>query len=503
MYLGKDFNYYLEENKEVGFIETLNFPLVGVSGLPHVFLGEVVIFENESLGLVLTLDEEKVQILLLDETGFKVGEKVARTGAPLQISAHQKLLGGAYDSLGNSLISKEEAADISSVNNDNEVQLMPIFRDAPDFSERAKVEEPLVTGVSVVDLMIPLGKGQRELVLGDKKTGKTEFILQVILSQVEKGAICIYAGIGKNKGEILNILDFSKKEGIEDSFLLVGSSSSESPGAVYLTPYTAMAFAEYFKNQGRDVMVVLDSMTSHAKYYRELSLIGGSFPGRGSYPGDIFFIHSQLFERSGNFKVGDSTNSITCLPVADTVEGDISGYIQTNLMSMTDGHLYFDASLFDEGTRPAVNTFLSVTRVGRQVQTQLHQSLTRELSGFLNLLRKHKRFVHFGAELSEGIRTSLETGEKINAFFKQAPRTVYPLHIQYLLFTLIWSGLITQTQIRSLKFLSKKMTELYKGDTDFKNYVDNLVKESKDFNELLSKVMEEQDTIKELLGINI
>lgn len=504
MYLGKNFEQYLEENKEVGFIETLNFPLVGASGLPHVFLGEIVVFESDALGLILTLDEERAQILLLDELDLKVGDKVARTGTSLQISAHPGLLGGAYDSLGNPLTQGgEDQQSYGALGTHDNTSLMPVFRDAPDFSSRVRVSEPLVTGVSMVDLMVPLGKGQRELVLGDKKTGKTEFLLQTILSQSKEGSVCIYAGIGKSKGDLLDILDFSKEHKLGDSFLLVGTASSDSPGEIYLTPYTAMAFAEYFRDQGRNVLVVLDDMSSHAKYYRELSLVGGSFPGKNSYPGNTFFIHSQLFERAGNFKVGDVNSSITCLPIAETVEGDISGYIQTNLMSMTDGHIFFDSSLFDEGSRPAVNTFLSVTRVGRQVQTALHQSLNRELSGFLNLLRKHKRFVHFGAELSEGIRSSLETGEKITTFFKQAPREIYPLHVQYLLFTMIWGGIISAAQIDSLKFLGKKMKTLYKKDSDFRRYVDDLINKSQDFNALLANVMREQKNIKELLGMDL
>ncbi|MBD3366532.1 hypothetical protein GF360_04335 [candidate division WWE3 bacterium] len=522
MYLGKSFKHYLEENKEVGFVETLNFPLVGVSGLPNVFLGEVVVFEDENLGIVMTLDEDIAHVLLLDEVGFKVGDKLARTKQSLKIAAHEKLLGGAYDCLGKSLMDSSEGSaansasvagvfqsspgsvGLSAISGDsNETTLMEVFNDAPDFPSRAKVSDPLVTGVSIVDLMVPLGKGQRELILGDKKSGKTEFLMQVILSQVSEGSICIYAGIGKNKGALLDVLDFSRQHNLGDKFMLVGTSSSDSAGEVYLTPYTAMAFAEYFRNQGRDVVLILDDMSSHAKYYRELSLVGGSFPGRESYPGDIFFIHSQLFERAGNFKNENGTSSITCLPVAETVEGDISGYIQTNLMSMTDGHVFFDSALFDEGNRPAVDAFLSVTRVGRQVQSKLHQSLNRELSGFLNLLRKHKRFVHFGAELSEGIRTSLETGEKVTAFFRQPPRQIYPLHVQYLLFTMIWGGLITPKQIQSLKFLGKKMKTLYKEDADFRRYLDNLVNTSEDFNALLAAVMKEQETIKELLGINI
>ncbi len=503
MYQGKGFDSYLEKYKEVGFVETLNLPLVGISGLPNVFVGEVVIFEDNSVGLVLSLDVEIAHVLILKGTNFRVGYKATRTASTLKITAHDGLLGGAFDCMGNSLLKEEIQGKSLFPHEASNSALVEVFGDAPGFSQRAKVSETFVTGVPIVDLMIPLGKGQRELVLGDKKSGKTEFLLQTILSQAREGAVCIYAGIGKSKSDLLEILEFSKENELGDSFLMVGSSSSDLAGKVYLTPYTAMAYAEYFRDCGRDVLIVLDDMSSHAKYYRELSLIGGSFPGRESYPGDIFFIHSQLLERAGNFKIQGSSNSITCLPVAETVEGDISGYIQTNLMSMTDGHLFFDSSLFDEGNRPAVDTFLSVTRVGRQVQTELHQSITRELTGFLNLLRKHKRFVHFGAELSEGVKSSLETGEKITALFRQPPRVIIPLNLQYLLFAMIWGGLISSGQLKSLKFLVKKMNELYERDSDFRLYVDNLVKTSNVFNDFLANVMREQKTIKELIGVQM
>ena len=509
MYLGKDFSTYLEENNEVGFVETMNSSLVGVSGLPQVFIGEVVMFSDSSLGLVMSLGESLVRVLLLEkDRDLRIGAKVARTKSPFQVYVADSSLGGVFDSAGRPLF--KEGASIApappttdSPTSEESRLLMPVFRSAPDFVDRTKISSPLITGVSVVDLMVPLGKGQRALVLGDKKSGKTEFLKQTMASQAKEGSICIYAGVGKNREAILDVLDFSKKARLGKSFILIGSSSSDSPGEVYLTPYTAMAFAEYFRDKGRDVLLVLDDMSSHAKYYRELSLIGGSFPGRESYPGDMFFAHSGLFERAGNFRIGDVTSSITCLPVAETAEGDISGYIQTNLMSMTDGHIFFDSSMFDQGKRPAVNTFLSVTRVGKQVQSMLHQSLHRELSGFLSLLRKHERFVHFGAELSEGIRASLETGKKVTAFFNQPPQRIYPLNVQYFLFTLIWGGLLGEKQTANLEFLARKLSDMYEKDSDFRQYVDKLIGDSPDFNVLLSNVTSNSDTIKNLIGINI
>ncbi len=490
--MGKSFDQYLEQSREIGFVESLKYPLVGVSGLPNAFLGEVVVFDSDVLGLVFSMEENLAQVLMLDSKGLLIGARVTRTSQTLKIPVDKSYLGGVYDCLGKDLFGSFKPL--------GEYENVSVFKTPPDFSERSRISVPLVTGVSIVDLIVPLGRGQRELVLGDRKSGKTEFLLQTVLSQVRDGSVCIYSAIGKNKSDILDILDFSKEYELEKSFLTIGSSSDDSPGEIYLTPYTAMAMAEYFRDRGRDVLLVLDDLSTHAKFYRELSLVSGSFPGRSSYPGDIFFIHSQLLERAGNFRKGDSKNAITCLAVAETVEGDISGYIQTNLMSMTDGHIFFDEELFNEGRRPAVNTFLSVTRVGKQVQSNLHRTLNRELTGFLNLLRKHRRFIHFGAELSEGIKTTLETGMRLERFFDQPPRFVYPMKIQYLLFTMIWGGLISTKQINSLKFLGSKMSDMYREDSDFRAYIDGLIQEDMNFNDLLSKITQEKDQIKKALS---
>ncbi len=494
MYLGKGFDSYLKENKEVGFVESLKEPMVGINGLPGAFLGEVVIFENGSTGIIFSLEGLLCEVLALEKYNFSIGDRVARTGKTLSVPIGEDFLGGAYTCLGKRLTGKLERIHKS--------ERFPIFKTPPDFPERAPINEPLLTGVSKVDLMVPLGKGQRELVLGNRKSGKTEFLLQAIMAQIEEGSVCIYVSVGKNRSDILDVLDFAQQPSVKDSMVVVASSASDLPGDIYLTPYVGMTMAEYFKDKGRDVLLILDDLSIHAKFYRELSLVSGSFPGRNSYPGDIFFIHSQLLERAGNFKVGENSKAITCLAVAETTEGDISGYIQTNLMSMTDGHLFFDEELFNAGSRPAVNTFLSVTRVGKQVQSRLHHSLHRELLGFLNLLKKHRQFIHFGAEISEGVKTSLETGERLDKFFNQEPRFIYPLNVQYVLFTMIWGGFVTKGQVNTLKFLSKRMSDHYRDKTDFREYIDGIVQEDMSFNDLLSKVAQEKDNIINFLGID-
>jgi F0F1-type ATP synthase alpha subunit len=245
----------------------------------------------------------------------------------------------------------------------------------------------------------------------------------------------------------------------------------------------------------------LDDLTTHAKFYREIALLSKKFPGRSSYPGDIFYTHSKLLERAGNFRVENGKASITCLVGVETIEGDISGYIQTNLMSITDGHIYFDKDLFANGRRPAINYFLSVTRVGRQTQNQLRWGINRELNSFLSLLEKTQSFVHFGAELNEGIKSILNTGEKVISFFDQPMDKIVPLRLQMMLFSIIWLGYFKNETNDRIKFATQMSLEKYHSDKEFKDQVDDLMTKSADFNELLKNISLSQFDINKFLGV--
>ncbi len=326
--------------------------------------------------------------------------------------------------------------------------------------------------------MVPLGKGQRELIIGDRKTGKSYFLMQAILSQAAAGVVCIYAAVGKKRAEIMRTVDFFLERKVMDRVVVVAASSQDGPGEIFLCPYTAMAIAEYFRDLGRDVLVVLDDMSTHAKFYRQLSLISRKFPGRDSYPGDVFHIHSKLLERSGNF-VTDSgkVSSITCLPAVETVQGDITGYIPTNLMSMTDGHIYVDNELFFKGRRPAINPFVSVTRVGYQTQSKLRRDASRVLYELLNNYEKTQSFLRFGAELGENSRQILALGEKVLLFFDQPYYLVVPENMQIILLaglmSGVWDGAGTQ------KWVDKYLTDLKMKET-----VDGLVSTSESMDTL-------------------
>jgi len=450
--------------------------------------GEVVFFESGEMGYVFSMSPDRCEILTFADSPIHSGCQVSRSGELLTIPVGEELLGRHVDVLFRSIDHEYFKTP---------VERRPVERLSPGIEKRVKINEPLETGVSVVDMLIPLGKGQRELVIGDRQTGKTEFLLQTMLTQVKKGAVCVYANIGKRKYDIKRVEDFVAHNNILEGVTIISSSSTDPLLAIFVTPYTAMTLAEYYLDRGKDVLLILDDLSTHAKFYREISLIGKRFPGRNSYPGDIFYSHSRLLERSGNFVTENGPRAITCLAAAETIENDISGYIQTNLMSITDGHIYFDHELFEQGRRPAVNYFLSVTRVGRQTQNKVGWGVNRELSSFLSLYEKTQRFIHFGAEINEGIRSTLSMGGKILNFFDQPMGNVIDMRIQTFLFCLIWTGAISDDSPSRLKYIRERGISLYKSDKNFSDEVNSLVETSSDFNVLLGKI---SSRTKEFMG---
>ncbi|GIW60427.1 MAG: ATP synthase subunit alpha [Patescibacteria group bacterium] len=486
------FAQYLEQIGEIGFVERVHHPVALVSGLPGANIWEVVYFECGCLGVVTSLNDELVEVLLFTNEMVSVGIKVCRTGRPLEVGVGDALLGNVIDPLGFSLDGK---AVVSGLNEKRSIDTVPL-----GIESREKVREPLETGLSMVDFLIPLGKGQRELVIGDRNIGKTTFVMQTILSQAKKGTVCIYAAIGKKKHSIREVEMLMRGHSVIRNCIVVGASASDPVGYIFIAPYTAMTIAEYFCSTGRDVLIVLDDLTNHAKYYREIALISKKFPGRDSYPGDVFYAHARLLERAGNFKLPDGkTASITCLPVCETIGGDISGYIQTNLMSITDGHIFFDQDLYKEGKRPAINYFLSVTRVGRQTQSKVRWGINRELSSFMVLHSKTERFIHFGAEINEGIRSTLEMGKNVSFFFDQAMEEILSINVQILLFTLIWTGILKEVSEGKIKFYITQAQKLYDKDTNFRNNIDDMINSCADFNQLLGKVSAKYKEILDIL----
>lgn len=495
----QDFQSYLEKTEEVGFVDQVHHSIVYVKGLPDAHPTEVVLFESGEIGQVLSLTQDYVEILLLSKSDVRVGTRVARTGKQLEIPVFRGLLGKTIDPLGFSHGKR--------ISTEDGVQMRLIDVVATRIDKRKNIDKPVETGVTLVDLVIPLGKGQRALVVGDRKTGKTQFVLQAILSHALKGGVCIYAAIGKKKLDVKMVEEFFKKRGIKKNIVVVETSSTDPAGLVFLAPYTAMTIAEYFRDLGEDVLIVLDDLTAHANYYREVTLLARRFPGRSSYPGDIFYIHSRLLERAGNFifstkdpsgKIVRREASITCLPIAELVLSDLSGYIQTNLMAMTDGHIFFDIDLYTQGRRPAVNPFLSVTRVGRQAQSPLFRDINRQITSFLVRLEKLRQFMHFGAELSEETRRILALGDQVVTFFDQPTDKIIPVKVNAVLLSAIWGGFWKGLDEASLKKQMDPVVAAYVKEKNFRNLIDNLVDGSETFSSLVKAVKQNESL---LLGL--
>ncbi|MEA3355706.1 MAG: F0F1 ATP synthase subunit alpha [Patescibacteria group bacterium] len=464
------YKYCKNKIKDIGKVIEVKGTLVAIEGLKSGAVGEGVVFEDGKRGMIVIIEKSKTLVTLLSRESIGFGTKAARTGEALKISVGWASLGHTVSSLGY-LKDKEKQPS-------HDIETRAIEVKALGIDKRSKINKFLETGVSMVDLLMPLGEGQRELIIGDRKTGKSHFALQTMMHQARKGKICVYAMIGKQKSEIKRVEKFIKDKKIKNKCLIVASEAESSSGEIYLTPYTAMAIAEHFRDQGKDSLVILDDLITHAKYFREIALLSGQFPGRESYPGDIFYIHAKLLERAGNFMVDKKEVSITALPIAKTLAGDLTGYIQTNLMSVTDGHLYFDSNLFLKGIRPAVNVFVSVTRVGKQTQNQLLQGLNREVTKLLKKQDELQRYLKFGAEMTDKVKEGLSKGRKMIEFFNQSGYEDYPIQLTAILASLIlmdkWDGKD-----------SREWVEKYDNDKDFKKGMNKLFKNYDDIKKLL------------------
>lgn len=467
------FEYCVKHTKEIGLVVQSREFIVKVSGIDHAVIGEGITFETEQHGSVLSIEHNAINVLLLSKTLIKPKTRAVRTGSQLTVSSGEGLLGHVVNALGHSITTRRFH---SNPPEKRIIDTTPI-----GLVGRKQVSRCFPTGVILSDLLIPLGYGQRELIIGDRKTGKTHFAQQVMISQAQKGSVCIYCAIGKRKTEIKNMEEFLEKNKIMERSLIVAADSNQSPGEIFLAPYTAMTLAEYFRDHENDVFLILDDLTTHAKYYREISLLAGYFPGRESYPGDIFHVHSKLLERAGCFDINGKQVTITCFPIAESIGGDITGYIQTNLMSITDGHIFFDNDLFYQGRRPPINIFLSVTRIGRQTQSPLMRDVGAKL---IKLIKSHddiKRYLRFGPELSEEIGKRYTVGENLIHFFDQIGFEPIPVDLQLIFVSLIWLGSWEKDKFNTL-------LKSYNEHKHFHTTVTDFVKKATTFEELIELV---------------
>lgn len=401
--------------QNVGTVEQNNDGVVAVSGLSQAVMGEMVTIGKNHQGVVLNLDEDNVSVILLDSgNDIKEGETVKRTETLLSVEASEELLGRVINPLGIPLDAKPRI---------KEGKRMPLERIAAGVIERAGVDTPLKTGIKAIDAMIPIGRGQRELIIGDRGLGKTAIAIDTIINQrgqkKAEQVICIYVAIGQKQSTVAQLVERLRQEKAMDFSIVVAANSSDPAALQYLAPYAGVAIAEYFLEKGRDVLIVYDDLTKHAWAYRQISLVLRRPAGREAYPGDVFYLHSRLLERAVRLNEKNGGGSITALPIIETQAGDISAYIPTNVISITDGQIFLEAQLFNIGNRPAINAGNSVSRVGGAAQTGTMKSVAGRLRLELAQYRSLEAFAQFGSELDPDTLKQLERGRRLTEIMKQ------------------------------------------------------------------------------------
>lgn len=392
--------------------------VVKVTELPGRQYGELLEFDGGVFGMVFDLEEDGAGVVLLDgDDRVKVGDGVRGTDVVAQVPVGNELLGRVIDPIGRPLDGKTLDAD----------EFYPAERPAPAIIDRRPVDTPMMTGLLAVDSMIPIGRGQRELIIGDRQTGKTTVAVDSIINQKNTDMICVYCAVGQKASNVSGVIDTLTKAGAMKYTVVVAATASDSPAMQYLAPYCACSVAEYFENLGKDVLVVYDDLSKHAVAYRTISLLLLRPPGREAYPGDIFYLHSRLLERSACLSHENGGGSITALPIIETTAGDISAYIPTNVISITDGQIYLESDLFHSGVRPAVNTGLSVSRVGRAAQYGAMKDVSGTLRIELSQYREMAVFARFGSDVDPATKRMLDRGETLVNIFKQGRNEPYSL----------------------------------------------------------------------------
>lgn len=396
---------------EIGTIQFVGRDIARVSGLPNIRAEEMVRFSGNYMGLVFNIDVDEIGVILLDPSeNLQVGEEVHRTKRVLDVPVGEGLLGRVVDPLGRPL---DGLGDI------NTVKRLPVERPAPAVMDRAPVIVPLQTGIKVVDALIPIGRGQRELILGDRQTGKTAIAVDTIINQKETGIISIYCAIGKKSSDVAKVIADLRDRGVMNNCIIVVATGEDTPGLQFVAPYAATTMGEYFMEKGQDVLIIYDDLTSHARAYREVSLLLRRPPGREAFPGDIFYIHSRLLERSTHLRPELGGGSLTSLPITETEAQDLSSYIPTNLISITDGQIYLSPVLFNKGILPAVDVGKSVSRVGGKTQLPAYRSVAGDLRLSYSQFEELESFSRFGTRLDESTRKTLERGWRVREILKQ------------------------------------------------------------------------------------
>ncbi len=472
---------------EVGTIISLGDGIARIHGLEKAMAGELLEFPHGVAGLTMNLDEDQVGAVLLgDYTELREGEQVKRTGKIMSVPVGEKMIGRVVNALGEPI---DDRGPIEGTT------LMPIERLAPGVIDRQPVREPMSTGIKAIDSMIPIGRGQRALIIGDRQTGKTAVVLDTIINNAKNNLICIYCAIGQKRSSVAQVVQTLNEYGAMAYTIVLAATASEPAPMQYIAPYSATALAEYFRDNGKHALIIYDDLSKHATAYREISLLLRRPPGREAYPGDVFYLHSRLLERSAKLSDERGGGSLTALPIIETQAGDVSAYIPTNVISITDGQIYLETDLFNSGVRPAVNVGLSVSRVGGSAQIKAMRQVAGTLKLDLAQYRELAAFAQFGSDLDKITQNQLNRGQRLTELLKQPQFSPLPTEKEIAIIFAGTNGFLDDLKIEQIrafedglyKYLDASQSALMQDivtkktlDDDLKNRLKDALKEYKD-----------------------
>lgn len=483
----KDFEQKLEI-EEIGYVLSAGDGIARIYGLNSVMAGELVEFKEDRFGIAMNIEEDAVGVVITGKfEDIKEGDIVKRTGRIASIPVGEELLGRIVNPLGQPLDGK---GPIKAQHYD------VIEKIAPGIVQRRPVKEPLQTGIKAIDSMIPIGRGQRELIIGDRQTGKTAIVLDTIINQKDTDVVCVYVAIGQKNSTVARVVDTLDKYGALDNTIVVSATASDAAPLQYIAPYAGCTMGEYFRDRGRHALVVYDDLSKHAAAYRQLSLLLRRPPGREAYPGDVFYLHSRLLERAAKFNENYGGGSLTALPIIETQAGDVSAYIPTNVISITDGQIYLESDLFYAGIRPAINVGLSVSRVGGSAQIKAMKQIAGTLRLDLAQYRELAAFAQFGSELDPATLAQLTRGSKLVELLKQDQYKPVPVEEQILVIFAGVSGYLDDVANDRIKDFEREFINYVKANNK------GILQEIKDKKELTEPLKENiSKTIKEFLNI--
>ena len=470
-------------DREVGTVTWVGDGIANIDGIEHAFYGEIIEFEGGTKGMAQDIREDHIGCILFgNDTGIRQGTRAVRTYKEAGIPVGEAFIGRVIDAVG---------TPIDGLGDIKESGYRPVEQPAPGIIERQSVNEPMETGILSIDTMFPIGRGQRELIIGDRQTGKTSIALDTIINQKGKNVICIYVAIGQKASTVAKIIQTLKKTGAMDYSIVVSSTASDMAPLQYIAPYSGTAMAEYFMHQGKDCLIVYDDLSKHAVAYRAISLLLERSPGREAYPGDVFYLHSRLLERSSKLSSELGGGSITALPIIETQAGDVSSYIPTNVISITDGQIFLESDLFFEGMRPAVNVGLSVSRVGSAAQTKAMKKAAGSIRVDLAQYREMAVFTQFSSDLDETTKNQLAHGNVLMELLKQPLEHPLAMHEQVIILVAVGAGRLDMIPVKKVRDYKERLLAYF--ETEQGDICEELSKSGDLSDQLKKKILEAVD----------